>query len=163
MGAVQIYYSERLSAPASWWVIGLFFAVSFVSAVGLYAGPAVSLVASLVTAVCVAAVLVAYGNRRVQVDTDGLHAGGAVLRWSCVGDVAALDRAATDVRLGPGADPAGWLMTRGYVHEAVEVTLSDPADPHPYWLVSTRHPEDLAAAIERARAAWATGPGVSAG
>ena len=162
VGPVQIYYSERLSVPASWWVIGMFFSVSFVSAVGLYAGPAVSIAASLVVAACVAAALLALGARRVQVDSEGLHAGEAVLGWSSVSAVAALDRTATELRLGPGADPAGWLMIRGYVRESVEVTLADPDDPHPFWLVSTRHPDDLAAAIERARAAWASGPQVAA-
>jgi hypothetical protein len=159
---VQIYYSERLWVPASWWVIGMFFAVSFVSAVGLYAGPIVSAAASLVTAGCVAAALVAYGNYRIQVDADGLHAGRAVLDWASTGDAVALDREATGVRLGTGADPSGWLAIRGYVHEAVEVTLTDPDDPHPYWLVSTRRPAELVAAIERARAARAKGPEVSA-
>jgi hypothetical protein len=30
---------------------------------------------------------------------------------------------------------------------AVQVLLDDPADPTPYWLVSTRHPERLAATL----------------
>ena len=160
---MQIYYTERLSVPASWWVIGLFFAVSFVSAVGLYAGPTVSVVASLVTAGVIAAALVAYGRCRIQVDSDGLHAGKAVLDWASAGEVVALDREATGLRLGTGADPAAWLVVRGYVHEAVEVTLTDPADPHPYWLVSTRHPAELADAIRLVQATRADGHGVSAG
>ena len=31
----------------------------------------------------------------------------------------------------------------------VRVDLNDPADPHPYWLVSTRHPERLADALRQ--------------
>ena len=33
---------------------------------------------------------------------------------------------------------------------AVEITLADPADPVPYWLISTRRPAELAAALDRA-------------
>lgn len=163
VGPVQIYYSERLSVPASWWVIGLFFAVSFVSAVGLYAGPAVSLVASLITAAGVSAALLGYGRVRVRVDAEGLHAGAAVLAWDAAGDALAHDRAATEARLGEGADHAAWLFVRGYVPESVEVAVADPDDPHPYWLVSTRHPAELLDAIGRARAARAAAGGVTPG
>jgi hypothetical protein len=158
---VQIYYSERLWVPASWWVVGLFFAVSFVSAVGLYAGPTVALVASLVTAAGIAVALLAYGSVRVQVDTAGLHAGAAVLGWDAVGDVRSHDRAATESRLGPDADHAAWLFVRGYVPTSVEVAVADPDDPHPYWLVSTRNPADLQEAVERARAARTPSPGTT--
>lgn len=160
---MQIYYSERLWVPASWWVIGMFFSVSFVSAVGLYAGPAVALVASLVTAAAVAAALLAYGSVRVVVDADGLHAGAAVLDWDAAGEAVVHDRAATESRLGADADHSAWLFVRGYLPESIEVTVADPADPHPYWLVSTRHPAELMDAIERARESRPTGPGITAG
>ena len=141
----------------------MFFAVSFVSAVALYAGPGAALVASLVTAAGVAAVLITYGTCLVQVDEGGLRAGSALLEWDGMGTVVSHDPAATDVRLGTGADPAAWLMIRGYVHESVEVAVADPGDPHPYWLLSTRHPQDLVAAIEQARSSRAKGPEVPAG
>ena len=35
-------------------------------------------------------------------------------------------------------------MLRPYIKTAVEITLDDPDDPVPYWLVSTRHPHRLA-------------------
>ena len=54
--------------------------------------------------------------------------------------------------LGPGADPRAFLFTRPFLSSVVRVDLRDPADPHPYWLVSTRRPRQLAAALEEARA-----------
>jgi hypothetical protein len=159
---VQIYYSERLWVPTAWWVVGMFFPVSFVSAVGLYAGPTVALIASVVTAAGVAAALLAYGSVRVRVDAAGLHAGAAVLDWDAAGDAIAHDRSATESRLGPDADHSAWLFVRGYVPESVEVAVADPEDPHPYWLVSTRHPADLLDAIERVRASRTAEPGITA-
>jgi hypothetical protein len=38
-------------------------------------------------------------------------------------------------------------MLRPYLSRAVRVEIDDPADPAPYWLLSTRHPERLAAAL----------------
>ena len=43
-------YRERLAVPAGWWVVGMFFALTFVTAVGFYAGPWVAVVAGVVTA-----------------------------------------------------------------------------------------------------------------
>lgn len=150
-------YSERLRVPGMWWVVGMFFGLTFVTAVGFYAGPMVAVVAGVVTAAGVAVALLRYGSVRVQVDADGLHAGRAVLEWPYAGDVTVHDRAATRSRLGAGADHAAWLLVRGFVPGSVEVSVNDPADPHPYWLVSSRDPAALAQAIADRRAISTSG------
>ena len=45
------------------------------------------------------------------------------------------------------ADARAYLLLRPYLKRAVRVEIADPADPTPYWLVATRHPETLAAAL----------------
>lgn len=140
-------YRERLSVPAAWWGIGMFFAVSFATAVGFWVGPAVSLVAGAAAAVLVAVALTWYGSVQVVVDERGLAAGDALLEWEWLGEVTVHDAAATRDRLGRGADRRAYLVVRGYVHTSIELEVVDPADPHPYWLVSTRRPRELAAAI----------------
>jgi hypothetical protein len=144
-------YEERLRVPGMWWVVGMFFALTFVTAVGFYAGPMVAVVAGVVTAAGVAAALLWYGSIRLHVDAVGLHVGRAVLEWPYVGEVRVHDRASTRSRLGAGADHAAWLLVRGFVPGSLEVTVNDPADPHPYWLVSTRNPEGLAQVIAECR------------
>jgi hypothetical protein len=112
----------------------------------------VAVVAGVLTAVGIAAALLWYGNVLVRVDATGLHAGDAVVEWPHVGEVRVLDRTATRDRLGAGADHAAWLLVRGFVPGSVEVAIDDPADPHPYWLVSTRNADGLAQAIADCRA-----------
>jgi len=150
-------YSERLWVPASWWVVGMFFSLTFVTAVGFYVGPSPAAIAGVLTAAGVAAALLWYGRIRVTVDAAGLHAGDALLEWPCAGEVRVHDRAATRERLGPGADHAAWLLVRGFVPGSVEVAINDADDPHPYWLVSSRNPERLARAIEDRRGISASG------
>lgn len=145
-------YSERLRVPTSWWAIAMFFALTFATAVGFYAGPEVAIGAGLATAVAVAAVLLWFGRARVQVDAGGVRVGGAWLEWPYLGEVTVLDRAATRFRLGPGADPAAWLLVRGYLPASIELAITDPGDPHPYWLVSSRDPALMAQVIEQCRA-----------
>ena len=62
----------------------------------------------------------------------------------------ALDAAGRSALLGPEADPLAFVVQRPWIPGAVQVVLDDPADPTPYWLVSTRHPDRLAAALRSA-------------
>jgi hypothetical protein len=39
-------------------------------------------------------------------------------------------------------------LLRAYLKRSVRVEVTDPADPTPYWLVSSRHPEQLAKALD---------------
>ena len=50
---------------------------------------------------------------------------------------------------GVDADARAFLLTRPYLKRSVKITVQDPADRTPYWLVSTRHPRELADALRR--------------
>ena len=52
---------------------------------------------------------------------------------------------------GQRLDARAWLVIRGWVSPVVKIPVTDPVDPAPYWLVSTRRPALLVDAIERAR------------
>jgi DUF3093 family protein len=44
------------------------------------------------------------------------------------------------------------LIQRPWIGGAVQVLLDDPVDPTPSWVVSSRHPVELATALLRAKA-----------
>ena len=48
---------------------------------------------------------------------------------------------------GPFQEVEAFVVHRGYIPTMVIVVLDDPMDPTPYWLISTRDPEGLAAAL----------------
>ena len=140
-------YRERLFAPPLWWLIAAVMAASLGIA---YAVATPAWLALTVTALATAVVVVglaAYGSALVCVDADGIRAGRAVLPMDACGAVTVLsDSEFRDLR-GPGADARAYLLLRPYVATAVRIDVADTADPTPYWLVCTRHPERLAAAI----------------
>ena len=144
-------YRERLTAPASYWIIAYFFGLTFVTAVGLYLGPWVAVGAGIATVAGIAVVLLVIGRTRVAVVAEGVRVDESLLEWPFVGAVTVHDRAATRRRLGVDAHATAWVVQRPYIAESVEVAVVDAADPHPYWLLSSRNPTQLAAAIERAR------------
>jgi hypothetical protein len=65
--------------------------------------------------------------------------------------VAAVDGPGRRDLLGVDADPLAFVILRSWIPGGVRIDLADPDDPTPYWFVSTRHPERLVAALERAR------------
>lgn len=140
-------FVERLAVPVRWWVIAVFFVVSVFIAIAFYLGPLNGALITAGSAVLVLAVLIPYGNARVTVDDRALTVGPNRIEWEWVGGAHALDAVEARRRLGPGADARAHLVVRPYLPEAVEVTIADPADPHPYWLVGSRRAGELAAAI----------------
>lgn len=140
-------YVERLRVPFGYWVIAAAFGLTFIVAIGGYFPTFwFVLIAVLGTALIVGTLLV-YGGVLVRVDDAGLRVGRSVVEWAYVGGVTELDTAALRDRLGTRSDARAFLCVRPYLRGGVEVTLADPADPHPYWLIGSRHPDRLTAAI----------------
>ena len=86
----------------------------------------------------------------VEIRDGALRAGNAVLPLTAVSEVVSLDEKQTARLRGPRADPAAHLYSRPYLKESVYLAV-DPASPAPYWLIGTRRPAELIAAIERCR------------
>lgn len=141
------FYRERLRVPASYWLL----AIPVVAILGaeLFAGFS-GLVAAVVYAVFILLVggfLLAWGATRVEVTGTVLRAGGDVLPLSAIGEVQPLDEQQAALLRGPRADPAAYLLLRPYLKKAVYIGLADPSDGVPYWLIATRRPAELAAAL----------------
>ena len=144
-------FDERLRVPLRWWLIAS--AGVAVGGAEIFAGFDWRVAAAVyaVMAGCVALLLIAVGRPRVRVDADGLHAGDRTLPLPDIASATVLDAAETRERLGPGADPAAHVVARGFVRESVLVRPAG-GEGAPYWLLSTRHPKRLLAALERAGA-----------
>ena len=142
-------YRERLTVPKSWWIVVLLFGcicgwimvVATNATLGVVGAVAGTAAAGLLTW--------SYGSLTIRADADRLDVGGAHLDAAHIGAVTPLDRAAFRASLGPEADARAWLRTRPYIDGGVRVDLDDPSDPVPYWLVSSRRPEAVAAALGR--------------
>jgi DUF3093 family protein len=142
-------YRERLVAPPSWWIVVVAFGLVW-GWIMLVASNVPIAIGTAILATAVAGALVwSYGSVVVAAGPDGLHVGSAHLPAANVGGVEALDPPAFREWLGPKADARAWLRTRPYVASGVRVAVADPSDPAPYWLVSSRHPEALAAALRQ--------------
>nr|WP_218849282.1 DUF3093 domain-containing protein [Nocardioides perillae] len=144
-----------MTVPLRWWVQGTMLVASLWLALVVAVPEPLAWAVTGVALALVALFLLAYGRAPVRVVTtpDGaeLQAGRARIDVRHLGPATALDREATRRTAGVEADARAFLLLRPYLKRSVKVELRDPADPTPYWLVSTRHPQRLVAALEAAR------------
>ena len=170
-------YHERLRVPVPWWLVGL--TVILILATEVVPGWPLPVEAAIYVVLVggFTAMLLNWGRATLEVGAGELRAESARLPLTAVGEVTALDEAQTRSLRGPRGDPAAFLLIRPYLRQSVYVEVTrhlPPPDPPrrrfrpgegarrrqasmaaaaPYWLVCTRHPAELAAAINGARPA----------
>lgn len=87
------------------------------------------------------------GQVQVRVDGGELSVDDAHLPLHYVVAAEPVTGEAKRAALGPHLSPLAFVVHRPWVAGAVKVTLADPADPTPYWLISSRRPDALACAL----------------
>ncbi|WP_370865774.1 DUF3093 domain-containing protein [Nocardioides agariphilus] len=140
-------YAERLGIPLRWWAQGVMLLATFWLAFVVAIPGAWPWLLTGVLATLLVLTLTSYGSVRLVVGGGEFRAARAHIALEHLGPAEILDEAATRLALGPDADARAFLVARPYLKQSVRVPLTDPADPTPYWLVGTRHPEALAAAL----------------
>ena len=132
-------YDERLTAPIGLWIGLVVFSLTLGLAFYAALGPVWGLLAWSCPA-WRAAVLLARTAAVVRVEDGHLIAGRARIPVTALGPVRALDAEQSRHIRGPGSDPAGYHLIRGWVPAGVYAEVVDPMDRTPYWFVATRHP-----------------------
>jgi Protein of unknown function (DUF3093) len=140
-------HHERLRVPLRWWVQGTMLIATFWLAFVVSMPAAWAWTATGVLAASMVLLFWGYGSPRVEVEDGWLRAGRARISGEFLGEAEPLDPEATRRVAGRDADARAYLLLRPYLKRAVRVSVLDTHDPAPYWLVGTREPERLAAAI----------------
>jgi Protein of unknown function (DUF3093). len=140
-----VRFRERLW-PA-WWV---FLATALVIPASLLVFLPISAIAGYVSAAVLYAAIVVVllvTAPVIEVTDDELRVGRARIERSYVGGATAHTGRDAFAERGPRLDARAYLVLRGWLPAVVRIEIDDPADPTPYWLVSTRKPDELAAAL----------------
>ena len=144
-------YDERLTVPLRWWVQATMFLASVWLAFVVALPQVVAWGATLTLSAVVVGLFLGYGAARVTVTEGHLQAGRARIPVRLLGAPEPLDAEATHRLAGREADARAYLLLRPYTKRSVRIEVLDPDDPAPYWLVSTRRPDALVAALNSAR------------
>jgi hypothetical protein len=174
-GADSASYAERLRTPVWWYpagaVVGVLLGAEFIFVIPAWLGW-LPVVLSVLLAVLVVWRL---SSATVRVRVGELLVGDRSLPVTRI--AAAIDLSPTELRrlVGRHGDPLAYNFIRSWVGPGVQFVLADdpvpdadPGDdpdhepasgpddeparlPEPYWLISTRHPDRLIAAVQAAR------------
>jgi hypothetical protein len=145
MQPAPVHFSEKLW-PAWWiWVVtlglGATAAIAFIP-VGLGWG----VVAGIVALGLISFALV-MSTPKIEVREETLTVGRATIEREFVGDVTGYRGAAAYHQRGPGLNGIAFMCIRGWIDPVVRIQITDERDSTPYWLASTRRPEELTAAL----------------
>lgn len=138
-------YRERLW-PAPWVFVG----TALVIPASLLVFLPISTIAGVICAIVLYGAIVAtliLTTPTVEVTADSFSAGRARMPREVVAAASGFEGAQATAERGTRLDARAWLLLRGWIPGVVRVQLDDPSDPTPYWLVSSRKPAQLAAAL----------------
>jgi len=137
--APWICISSALVMPATLLVLfPINIPVGIVTAIVLYVGIVVILIAT---------------SPVIEVTDTHFLAGKARLPLRFIGEATGYDGEEAKLERGQRLDARAWLLIRGWISPVVKVEVRDESDPTPYWIISTRRPDAVVAAIEAAREA----------
>ncbi|MBG6108020.1 DUF3093 domain-containing protein [Frigoribacterium sp. CG_9.8] len=143
-------YHERIW-PSHW----VFLATALVVPASLLVFLPINLLAGAIVALVLYAMVVLVlvaTSPVIEVSRGELIAGRARVSVHLIGTVTVFRGEEATLQRGRLLDARAWLLIRGWVSPVAKIEVTDETDPTPYWIVSTRTPDALAAAIEAARA-----------
>jgi Protein of unknown function (DUF3093) len=80
----------------------------------------------------------------IQVGGSHLTVAHAKIPRNLLGKIEVIAKDQIFSERGPKLDPAAYKVFQGTVKTAIKISLNDPNDPTPYWIISTRKPAQLA-------------------
>jgi hypothetical protein len=80
----------------------------------------------------------------IQVGSSHLTVARAKIPRNLLGNIEEIAKDQIFSERGPKLEPAAYKVFQGTVKTAIKITVNDPNDPTPYWIISTRKPAQLA-------------------
>lgn len=145
---VNAHYSEVVKPPL-WLLAFIFF---------LLASVALSIWAAFDNPAGVIALAVGIGFlfiirnaliMRIDLTSSELRVGSAHIDRSYLADATELSVEQMRLTRGRDADPAAFLAIRFWQPHGVKITLDDPRDPTPYWLISVKNAKGLVEVLNK--------------
>ena len=139
-------FKEKIAWPFWLWLFLLFLAASLALAFWAALGnlwAALSMIVQLLGLL----LLSRKSLLEVSVEGDWLHVGRAKIDRTFIVQTTDLDSVAMRALRGPRADPASYVQIRFWIPAGIKIEISDPEDSTPYWLVSSKKAQLLAAAL----------------
>ncbi|WP_255768504.1 DUF3093 domain-containing protein [Pseudarthrobacter sulfonivorans] len=138
-------FRERLWPNVWIWIIA-----AGISAAGILVLAPISMGAGYTAAVvmfAIIAILLVLSTPTIMVTDEALTVGRATIDRRFIGSVETFRGKDATAQRGTKLNGLAYLCIRGWIDPVVRIEITDPSDRTPYWLASSRRPEELAAAL----------------
>ena len=146
---IDVEYRERLS-PSLWVLVSAAVCAPMAALVFAPLDTTVSLVIGAIVGIGIVALMVA-GSPVVRVKDGWLVVGRARIEVGYLGESSVFTGEEARNARGAGLDPRAFHLFRGGIDPVAEFAITDDDDPAPTWVISSRTPDRLVAAVRRAQ------------
>ena len=141
-------FKEVLRPPI--WVLAFiyFLFLSLVIAIWAAFDNTVTLIAFVASTIAI--IYIAFAMRStITLDGDELRIDRAHIDLKYLGAITILDAPAMRLLRTRDADPAAYLAIRFWIPTGLKIAVVDPRDPTPYWLITSKRGEEIAALLNK--------------
>jgi hypothetical protein len=142
----MVIFKEVLRPPI--WVLAFiyFLLLSLVIAIWAAFDNNVALVAFITATVAIIYIAIAMRST-ITLDGEELRIDRAHIDIKYLGSATVLDSPTMRLLRTRDADPAAYLAIKFWMPKGIKITVVDPRDPTPYWLITSKRGEDIAALL----------------
>jgi hypothetical protein len=146
--SANLRFKEVIRPP--FWLISFLYFMLFSLVLAIWAALGNNAaINALAISIVLGAVIIYRATSSITVDSKGeLRIKGAHIPVKYLGAVEIIGRKDFSYARTRGADPAAYFATTFWLSEGLKVEVTDPRDPTPYWLISTKRARALQEALK---------------
>lgn len=146
MGERLINFREVLRPP--FWLMAFIYFLAISLGIAVWAALNTMAAVIVMTPLTLATIAIYFtASLVIAVDENELFVGKAHIDKKFCGEIIVLTPAQMSLQRTREADPAAYLAIRFWTAHGVKIEITDPRDTTPYWLITTKRGEKLAAVL----------------
>ena len=140
---------KEVLRPPIWLLAFIYFLLlSLVIAIWAAFDNNVALVAFIVATIAIVYIAIAMRST-ITLDSEELRIDRAHIEIKYLGSATVVDSQTMRLLRTRDADPAAYLAIRFWISKGIKITIVDPRDPTPYWLITSKRGEEIAALLDK--------------
>ena len=144
----MVIFKEVLRPPI--WVLAFIYFLLLSLVIAIWAAFDTTVTIGAFAAATIAIIYLAFAmSSTISLDGKELRIDRAHIDVKYLGDVEILDSSAMRLLRTRDADPAAYLAIKFWAPVGVKITVVDPRDPTPYWLITSKRGEEIAALLNK--------------
>ena len=139
-------YKEVIRPP--WWLVAFIYFMLLSLVVAIWAAfDNNAAINAFAISLALQAALVHWMTSTIEVADGELRIKRAHIPLKYLGDIEVISKEKFGFERTRGADPAAFFAITFWISQGIKVRVKDDRDPTPYWLISTKRANELAAAL----------------